>query len=91
MLAKAVTLYLAALFICGIIATLMPAYERTKGTQRTHQTALRVEPFQNNVKTRIDRAILRDYLAAPEDRENDGIENDVRDQMKYRPLSSPMT
>lgn len=91
MLAKAVTLYLAALFICGVIATLLPARTPAKAASRTHQTALRVEPFRDNAKARIDHAILRDRLAAPEDRDNDGVESDVRDQMKYRPLSSPMT
>ena len=91
MLAKAITFYLAALFLYGVFATLMPARKPVKTAVRTQQAVLRLEPFHDNAKARIDHAILRDHLAAPEDRNNDGVESDVRDQMKYRPLSSPMT
>jgi hypothetical protein len=91
MLAKALTIYLAALFICGVVATMMPPHKSAKVAARAQQAVLHVEPFHDNAKARIDHAILRDHLAAPEDRDNDGVEGDVRDQMKYRPLTSPMT
>lgn len=91
MLAKVITFYLAALFLYGVFATLMPMRKPVKETVRTQQAVLHFTPFQDNAKAHIDYAILRDHLAAPEDRNADGLESDVRDQMKYRPLSSPMT
>jgi hypothetical protein len=91
MLAKAAAIYLAVLFACGVVATLMPRHSATKVAARTQPAVLHVEPFHDDAKARVDHAILRDRLAAPEDRDNDGIESDTRDRMKYRPLSAPMT
>ncbi|HYD81856.1 MAG TPA: hypothetical protein VEC06_18805 [Paucimonas sp.] len=91
MLARVITVYLAALFVCGGIATLVPSSATATSAARTHRAAMQVRPFQEDVKARAEHAILRDRLASPEDRANDGIEGDARDRMKYRPLSSPMT
>jgi hypothetical protein len=91
MLAKVVTVYLAVLFAYGVIAALIPQRATINAPTRVQPTTLRAGPSLDTAKARIDRAILRNSLAAPEDRDSDGIESDVRDQMKYRPLTPPMT
>jgi hypothetical protein len=91
MLAKVVTVYLAVLFAYGVVAALIPPRATVNVPARVHPTTLRAGPSLDNAKARLDHAILRDRLAAPEDRDSDGIESDVRDQMKYRPLTPPMT
>ena len=91
MLARAATIYLAALFVFGTIAALWPQAAKEQKPSPARHAAAVMGPLGTDAEVRVEPAILRDRLATPEHRGNDGIESDVRDRMKYRPLTSPMT